>query len=221
VHVWRADLSAVAADLGGLLSPAERARAGRMSRERDRQLWTRAHGVLRALLGRYLESDPRTLHITTEAHGKPGLLDDAFASAGAQATHAEATQALPPRLSFNLAHSGQLALYAFTAAGSVGVDVEVARRPLNEVGIAERIFGAVEARRLSVLDPKAREREFRRLWARHEAELKYWGTGLADQATGTSKRKPWVAELDVGPRAAAAVAVKDAPRELRCWDWRT
>ena len=193
-----------------------------MSRERDRQLWTRAHGVLRALLGRYLESDPRTLPITTEAHGKPALLDDPPASIpGARATPGETTYAMYPRLAFNLSHSGALALYAFTKTGAVGVDVEVARRPLNEVGIAERIFGAVEVKRLSALDPRTREQEFLRLWARHEAELKYWGTGIGDPDAPELGDEPWVAELDVGPRAAAAVAVKDPPFKLRCWEWPT
>jgi 4'-phosphopantetheinyl transferase len=220
--VWRADLSAVADDLGGFLSPAERARAARMSRERDRQLWTRAHGVLRVLLGRYLGSDPRTLRIGPERHGKPALLDDPhWSTPEGQPSRAETAGAISSRLVFNLSHSGQLALFAFAETGSVGIDVEVARRRVNEVGIAERMLGAVEAKRLSALDPSAREREFLRLWARHEAKLKYWGTGLADQAIGTSKREPWVTELDVGPRAAAAVAAEDAPRELRCWDWQT
>ena len=122
-------------------------------------------------------------------------------------------------MSFNLSHSGQLALYAFTETGAVGVDVEVARRPIDEIAIAARTFGPAEARRLGGLDPAIREREFRRAWVRHEAELKCRGTGIGGPEAGLGGREPWTAELEVGPRAAAAVAAEHPPRELCCWDW--
>ena len=52
-----------------------------------------------------------------------------------------------------MSHSGRLALYAFSDAGAVGVDVEVARRPIDELAIAARTLGATEAQRLEALDP--------------------------------------------------------------------
>ena len=216
VHVWRADLEAVSDDLLGLLCAEERARAGRIRRERKRQVWGRAHGLLRALLGRYLRMDPRTLRFSTGAHGKPALLEDARGPIAA-------ARSMPPRapqLSFNLSHSGQLALYAFTATGAVGVDVELARRSIDEVAIAARTFGPAEARRLEGLEPAMREQEFLRAWVRTEAALKWQGTGLGAGNAQVSGREPWIAELDVGPRAAAAVALEHRPRELRCWDWQ-
>jgi 4'-phosphopantetheinyl transferase len=215
VHVWRADLAELADDLGGLLSPTERSRAERFARERDRLLWTRAHGVLRQLLGRYLGRDPFTLRFTTGAHGKPALLDDPPRSPAT----AERMAATHARLSFNLSHSGHLALYAFSAIGPVGVDVEVARGPIDELAIAARALGQAEVRRLAVLDPSIREQEFRRAWVRHEAVLKCRGTGIGGAAAQTNGREPWIAELEVGPRAAGAVAVGRLPRELRCRDW--
>jgi 4'-phosphopantetheinyl transferase len=214
--VWRADLAELADDLGELLSPAERTRAERFAHERDRLLWTRAHGVLRQLLGRYLERDPRALSFTTVAHGKPALLDDPPRSPATSRRIA----ARPAGLSFNLSHSGHLALYAFSAIGPVGVDVEVARRPIDELAIAARAFNPAQVRRLAVLDPLTREREFRRAWVRHEAALKCRGTGIGGAAGQASGGEPWIAELDLGPRAAGAVAVGRPPRELRCWDWR-
>jgi 4'-phosphopantetheinyl transferase len=210
VDVWRADLEAVSDALCELLCEEERMRAERLLHDRDRRRWTRSRGVLRALLGRYLQSDPSTLRFATGARGKPALAFDA---------------ARPP--AFNLAHSDGLALYAFTAQGAVGIDVEVARRPLNDVAVAARLLGAAEARRLQELDPATREREFLRLWVRHEAELKLRGRGIAGTGTGIAAgvlraggRMPWIAELDVGSRAAGAVALEQPARELRCWDWR-
>jgi 4'-phosphopantetheinyl transferase len=225
LHVWRADLSAVADELRELLSPEERARAERFLNARDRRLWTRAHGVLRALLGRYLESDPRALRIATGAHGKPTLLDvGREADPGAGEMRTVAGQATSSRLAFNISHSSRLALYALTETGPVGIDVEVARRPIDELAIAERTFGSAEAERLRALDPVARGEEFLRLWVRHEATLKYRGVGIGragvpSAAKGATGGEPWIAELDVGPRAAAAVVAPRPPRELRCWLW--
>ena len=90
-------------------------------------------------------------------------------------------------LSFNLSHSGHLALYAFSKAGAVGVDVEVARRGLDVVAIAARAFGAAEARRLRGFAPAIRKEEFRRTWVRHESALKCWGTGIGNGSTESSR----------------------------------
>ena len=202
VHVWRANLAVVAGDLEELLSGEEGARARRLVNERDGELWRRSRGLLRALLGRYLEQDPRSLRFATGAHGKPALLE-------------------PPReLPFNMSHSGSLALYAFSAAGAVGVDVEVVRRPIDELAIAARMLGEPTARRLQALDPPRRRHEFLRAWACHEAELKCLGVGIGGTDSDRADRHPWVMELDLGPDDAAAVAVERPARELSCWDWR-
>jgi len=217
--VWRVDLEAVTDELEGVLGPEERARAARLLNERDRRRWTCSRGVLRALLGSYLRRDPGTLRFATGPRGKPELLDDAGGPHAAPESRS--------LLSFNLSHSGGVALYAITEAGPVGVDVEVARRPLKEIALAARTFGPAEARRLEGLDPRAREREFLRLWVRHEAELKCRGTGIGGAAAATDGGELWIAELAVGTRGAGAVAVQARSRELRnnhldlsCWEWR-
>jgi len=203
VHVWRADLTSTADRLTKLLCPQERARAQRFADERDRLRWSRAHGVLRALLGRYLRREPRELRFTVGKHGKPSLAER------------------PVSCLFNLSHSGDLALYAFSRTTAVGVDIEIARGARDEVALAARVFGEAHARRLAALAPAAREREFLRGWVKHEAALKCQGVGLgASDAQRAGERDLWIAELDGGPRGAAAVAAEQPPRELHCWDWR-
>lgn len=216
VDVWRADLTASADELWATLDDEERARAARLLRERDRTLWIRARGVLRALLGRYLDEDPRTLRVVSDERGKPGLLDDA---PDGSAPELDPRSAACSRVSFNLSHSGDVALYAFAAGVSVGVDVEVARRAIDEVAIAARTFGATEAERLRELDPETRRREFLRAWVRYEATLKCLGVGIGGTAAASGNSLPWIAELDMGPRGAGAVAVERAPREVRLWEW--
>ncbi|HEX4837184.1 MAG TPA: 4'-phosphopantetheinyl transferase superfamily protein [Solirubrobacteraceae bacterium] len=202
VQVWVADLDAIAEEPSDLLSDEEKERARRFVRERDRQRWARARGLLRILLGQYLHSDPGALRLATGARGKPELLGD--------------TQ----ELCFNLAHSAGLALYALTSGQAVGVDVEAAGRRIDALAVAERAFGSAAARRLGNLDPGTREREFLRAWVKHEAALKCLGSGLGGSETDAHGRRPWVAELDLGPRAAAAVAVMGEPTEVSCLEWR-
>jgi 4'-phosphopantetheinyl transferase len=217
VHVWRVELTAVGDELLELLNREERERAARLLNAGEEQLWAHSRGVLRELVGRYLRRKPGALSFAPGEHGKPELLDEATGSSAPR----KPGSASPAGLSFNLSHSGVLALYAFTRTGAVGVDVEVARRAIDEIALAARTFGAVQARRLGELDPAMRNREFLRLWVRREAAVKCLGTGFGGAgAPDADAGELWMAELEVGARAAAAVALKAVPRELRLWDWR-
>jgi 4'-phosphopantetheinyl transferase len=224
LHVWRVDLQAVDETLVELLSPDERERAARIVRERERRAWTRARGVLRALLGRYLERDPRALRFTAGPHGKPALRDASSglpAGGGPSETPGGSPAPVAQTLAFNLSHSGPLALYALTAGLPVGVDVELDRRELDEPALARRVFGEAQARRLKALDPPVRRREFLRAWVRHEAQVKCLGLGIAAAEGATSgDRGLWIADIDIGGEGAAAVAVEGGRHELRCWTWR-
>jgi 4'-phosphopantetheinyl transferase len=224
VHVWRADLAEVLTLGGGqqslatVLSPDERARAQGIAGSERRALWTAGRALLRTLLGCYAQTPPEELPIASGIHGKPRL-----------------DSALHEPLSFNLSHSGSLALYAIARSAPLGIDVERAGRPRDHVAIARRLLGSRVADRLEGLAPRERELEFLRAWTRHEAELKLFGTGFAAQAgrvdptvrpATTAPREraddatgPWIAELVPGPRAAGALAAARAPDQLCCWSW--
>lgn len=201
VHVWRADLETVADEVCQALCERERERAERFLRERDGRLWRRARGVLRALLGSYLGSDPSSLRFITGSYGKPELIDDS-----------------DEQPSFNLSHSGHTALYAVTRSGPVGVDVERPRRSFDALAIAARELGSEEAQRLRELPPSEREREFLRAWVRHEAQLKCLGLGLGAAQGRQDGSALWTSELQIGD-GVAAVATPARPTELRCWQW--
>jgi 4'-phosphopantetheinyl transferase len=185
VHVWRADLDRET-HLSAVLSPEERDRAARFRFEVDRLRWTRARSVLRHLLGSYLGREPDAIDFASGRHGKPAL-------AGEEG------------IDFNLSHSGGTALLAFAIENPVGVDVEVAERSRDMLGVAARAFGRDELERLQALPPAEREGEFLRLWVRHEAALKCRGDrlGAPPKFDGLSMH-----DLEVGPGAAAAVALE-------------
>ena len=196
VDVWRAKLTGAGEELAGVLSVEERRRAALLKRQHHRERWIAAHGVLRILLGRYLDTDPSAVRFAVGARGKPAVAAD---------------------VSFNMSHSGELALYGFTSAGPIGVDVEVGRRPIDEVAVAGRILGPAEAARLHELEPKRRREEFLRVWTRHEASVKCQGGGIGVRPAG--EEELWVAELDLGEGVAGAVATARPAGDLRCWQY--
>lgn len=168
VHVWRVDLTRAGevVRLGRTLSTEERARAGRFRFERDRDRFVAARGLLRVLLGRYLEREPAALRFCCGPHGKPAL----------------AGGSLPTDLRFNLAHAGGLALYAVAVGREVGIDLE---QPGSEIdpaqiaGMAATWFSPTEQAALVALPPERRHAAFLAGWTLKEAYAKGVGAGLA------------------------------------------
>ena len=70
-----------------------------------------------------------------------------------------------------------------------------------------------------------RRRAFLHAWVRYEARLKWHSVRLerasstAPEARSPGTAEPWMAAWDLA-RGAAALAVEQAPRELRLWRWR-
>lgn len=163
VHVWRAPLdlpSERLATLLALLSEDEHKRAGRFVREQDRQRFIAARGYLRRLLSRYLQYLPEQLVFTYNEYGKPAL-------AGAS------------ELTFNLAHSEGLALYAVARQQPLGIDVEAIQATVEFEALLPRIASEAERRLWQTLPPALQPLAFFQLWTRKEAVIKALGMGLS------------------------------------------
>lgn len=208
-HVWLARLDQLPADLNGLISPEEQARSARLIDREAGARWARGRGLLRKLLGSYLDRDPSALALTTGPHGKPRLYPPSVRAE----EEAESDQ---PRLAFNLSHSGSLALLAFSSSSEVGVDVELARPKLDVLAVARRAFGVQAAARLAELEPAERQQSFLEAWVRHEAVIKWRGDAERVEAAGGSS-EPWLVKLDPGPDGAGALALDRPPTALCCW----
>ena len=163
VHVWCSSLArppAEVARLLALLSEDERQRAGRFRAPRARDEYVVARGLLRTLLGLCLSCDPRQIAFRHGPQGKPQLPD-------------------PIPLHFNVSHSRGYALFAVSACGAVGVDLEGLRPFANELDLAERFFCPAEAAALRAHPEESRREAFVHVWTRKEAFIKACGTGLA------------------------------------------
>jgi 4'-phosphopantetheinyl transferase len=162
VHVWYAFLEAADSrveTLAALLSEDEHERSARYRFACDRRRFILARGTLRLLLGRYLDIAPARVLLAYQAGGKPRI-----DGAGG--------------LEFNLSHSRELGVYAFSRGRRVGVDVEHVDRKVDCLGLARRYFSASERAMLEGVPAEALVSEFLACWTRREALLKATGQGL-------------------------------------------
>ena len=197
VHVWLADLEgADLASLGSILSAEEIARADGFRFAPDRDAFVAARGILRTLLGRYVQRDPASLCLRVGGHGKPFL----------ETETAEGFR-------FNVSHSERRALFAFTRGRELGVDLERVRPERARLELAERFFAPSEAVALAALEPEERAAAFFRCWTRKEAYLKARGDGLSAALAGFSV----TLAADAGPALAWSEA---GEAEVRRWDFR-
>jgi 4'-phosphopantetheinyl transferase len=166
VHVWRASLEQPAGcncQLVQTLSHDEILRAERFRFERDRRRFIVGRGVLRTILGGYLGVEPGQLRFWYSSYGKPYLAEE-FDPCG---------------LGFNLTHSHEMALYAFTCGREIGIDLEYIHPLADAREIAARFFSARENAALCRLPEYQRLEAFYNCWTRKEAYLKATGDGLA------------------------------------------
>jgi 4'-phosphopantetheinyl transferase len=166
VHLWRIDLGAIAPEEDQwleFLSQDERTRAARFHFEVHRQYFTAGRAILRQVLAAYLGADPKELQFSYSEKDKPSL-GGAWAKSG---------------LCFNLSHSGEIALVAFTRNRQIGVDVELLRHDFDTAAIAARFFSAIEQEQLAALPSEQRHEAFFLCWTRKESYIKATGEGLS------------------------------------------
>lgn len=228
VHVWCASLDQSTTQfqqLAKTLSPDEHLRANRFRFEQHRQRFIIGRGVLRAIMGRYMNVEPSQLQFCYGQYGKPAL----------------ATSTIPGMLNFNLSHSGGMALYAFARDRQIGIDIESVRSLSEVEEIAERFFSKREYEELRAFPLSQQHQAFFRYWTLKEAYVKATGRGLSlplnqfevsltqgDSAVllktpiDSQEASHWsLKELNVGDGYAAAIAVKGNNWGLKCWQWLT
>jgi len=226
VHVWRASLDQSPWELAhfqSTLDDEEGSRAERFYFSRDRERFIVARGVLRTLLGRYLDRSPESLSFSYSAHGKPALASESGADA----------------IRFNLSHSHGTALYAVTRGRELGVDLELIRCDLEADQIAERFFSRSEIVTLRALPPGLRMHAFFLCWTRKEAYIKARGEGLSmplnqfdvslipgepaallsTQADSDEVPRWSLRNLTPASGYAAALAIQGRDLTLYCWQW--
>lgn len=199
LHIWQARLDADnARQYHQTLSPDEQTRADRFIFDKHKRRFTVGRGILRSLLGNYLSLSPDQINFNYTKHGKPYLPPDQN----------------PIDLRFNLSHSGELALFAFTIGHDLGIDVEQIRPDRSTRDIAERFFAPREVDALFALPDEQHTEAFFRCWTRKEAYIKAKGEGMAIPLDSFA--------VSLAPEAPAELLwVKDGPAESSRWNLTT
>ena len=171
------------------LSASELASSLRFRFPEHQHRYTRARAGLRSLLSHYTQQPAEQIVIAQGAHGKPYLPEHP--------------------LHFNLAHSGEYVLYAFSTTPDLllGVDIEKIQER-DSLAIAERFFSAREFTELTQLPQNQQTQAFFQIWTQKEAFIKAIGQGLSYP----------LQQFDVSATGPAAVhALRDSHYASHSW----
>lgn len=134
--------------------------------------------LTRMLLGEVLQQDPKSLKI--DRVGKPALSDDA--------------------VQFNVSHSANLWIIAWSFEHEVGIDVQKIDTSINYQAIMRQFFTKSEQSQVNTIS------DFFDVWTQKEAVLKLQGLGFPYMPKISTNSKELIA-LDTAPEFKAHLAI--------------
>lgn len=223
-HIWQISLKQNDEALqisARLLDETEQSKTAKFRFGKDRKNYIAAHGAMREILSLYLEICPQNIEFETNSYGKPFLC-------GGKSD-----------ISFNLSHSGELALLAITKGSKIGVDIELIRADIAAENLAEQVFSTLEIETWRNLPENFKAKAFFDCWTRKEAFIKAVGKGLSyplkdfsvafspcEQARLIAlentklKAENWqIIELNIAENYAAAMAIEARNTKLFLWNF--
>ena len=226
IHIWVAVLEQPVSRLQRLaetLSGEERIKADHFHFERDRRYYTARRGILRAILGSYLNVDSSLLTFRLGKYRKPEL-SGTFGNG---------------RIHFNVSYCDWIAVFAFTRDREIGVDIEFLHDISGMEQIVERLFSARENELFRSLGEDQKREAFFKGWTCKEAFIKAVGEGLFRPLDrfdvsllpgGPTKllrvegdageARAWsIQDLKPVPNCVGALAVKAHRFEIKYWRW--
>jgi len=222
VHLWVMNTSSLAceevlAQSESVLSDAELQRCRRFTQESGRCQFVFARWALRHLLSVYCpQVEPADWQFRSGETGRPEL------SSGFEGVDAP---------SFNLSHSRDCVVLAFSRAGVPGVDVEAIDREGLNLDVARRYFSGYEVAALDALPTSSRRLRFLMLWTLKEASSKAIGGALGPalrshvfdfpmpdriEFSGTGYWQFWQFVLPGGYLSALAIKISQPVPGLKC-----
>jgi len=226
VHIWIASLAQAKTKINNfapILSNKETNRSKCFYFDSDRERYIVAHGILKIILGRYLDLKTGKLQFCFGKNGKPAI----------------STNCRNQDIRFNLSYSESIALYALTLYHEIGIDVEMVRDIPEMEEIAKRCFSINEYSIYRSSPERKKKDVFYEYWTRKEAFCKATGDGLSLplekfdvfkvksdpvkllRAEGdTNGSSQWfIYDLNIGPGCKAAFAIEGQCCEFLCFQW--
>ncbi|MGF1540673.1 MAG: 4'-phosphopantetheinyl transferase family protein [Pleurocapsa sp.] len=195
-YVWRANLNLTTAEITQLteiLAEDERIKADQFRFAQHQQRYVAARGILRKILGCYLNLSGDAIQFEYNSRGKPEIADSLNAI----------------NLQFNVSHSQDFALYGITCDRRIGIDLEYLRDLDDADKIARRFFAPTESALVASLTGDEQKRVFFQFWTAKEAYLKAIGSGLAGGLD--------TVEIALKPQAIALLAVGETSENHANW----
>ena len=202
------------------LSDDENFRLNKFKITAKRYEFSRVRSILRYLLKRYLNADPRSIKFGMSSHGKPFVIGH--------------------DISFNVTHSHGCALIGFTRNTPIGLDVEKLRNKVDCQGLSRRYFSPNESDELLAIAEEDQQQAFFTCWTRKEAFVKALGRGIGfgldnfdvafqnhdqprikDIRFKEENAKHWgVASLNTSPGYVASICYKsEKPNPIQEFTW--
>ncbi|MBY0273446.1 MAG: 4'-phosphopantetheinyl transferase superfamily protein [Alphaproteobacteria bacterium] len=160
VHIWSVCLTDNEKNIPyfmSLLSEDEHQKANKFKFPKDKNCFIISRGILRFLLGKYLEKNPKNIDFTYGLSGKPSLPEQF--------------------VYFNLSHSKDYVVYAVTRNYEVGIDVEYINKNIKVDDIVLNILSSEEKNYWKNVKLEEKITTFFKLWVCKEAFLKASGKG--------------------------------------------
>lgn len=164
VHIWSSFLLQETNDLETklkCLEPKEQDRALSFYFTNDMIRFVQRRYLLKSILAMYLQMEIKDIRLKYNDFGKPELLEN------------------KNDLYFNISHTIDLIVLAFSRNNELGVDIEVVEKDDVDLMINKDIFTDKEMSYFSNLDFQRKKELFYKLWTKKEAYLKAIGTGIS------------------------------------------
>lgn len=164
IHVWEFNIEVyekLSAHYFEYLSEEETKRVERFRKINDKKQYVIGHIFLRILLSKYLEIPIHQISLFRDLHGKIKLEGNGG------------------NISFNLSHSDEMVVLAFSKYKDLGVDIERIHNIQDFLQIAQLYFRKEEYDYISKIDAESPLSKFYKVWTIKEAFVKATGEGLS------------------------------------------
>jgi 4'-phosphopantetheinyl transferase len=194
IHLWLAFFDEITdqrlhSAYRDLLNAAEQDQERRFYFARDRHRYLVTRALVRTVLSAYLSLGPRDWIFSTNAYGRPEIVNAQARNAG---------------VSFNISHTHSLIVLGVTRQRALGVDVENVRGREVALEVAGRYFAPREVAALTAAPPDQQQSRLFEYWTFKEAYLKARGIGLSLPLDKFSFHYPddRAVELEIDPELA-------------------
>ena len=142
-----------------ILDKEELKRAKNYIYQKDRTRFIKDRRNLKKILSQYINCNPSDVKILYQQNGKPHITDD--------------------KIEFNVSHSGDLSVYAFSTGRKIGIDIEEIREIINIDLIMKYFYTKKESDQINGKKGLQRMNEFLKIWTQKEAVVKMFEMGIS------------------------------------------